>query len=75
MGRIAGAEAQARPDVLDFSGIESIGTGIPFVAREPQRNTNYELIEAMAQIAREKSVDKATVIDTLVAGLLSAGRL
>ncbi len=74
MGRIAGAEAQARPDVLDFSGIESIGTGIPFVAREPQRNTNYELIEAMAQIAREKSVDKATVIDTLVAGLLSAGR-
>jgi len=44
------------------------------VAREPQRNTNYELIEAMAQIAREKSVDKATVIDTLVAGLLSAGR-
>jgi N utilization substance protein A len=44
------------------------------VAKEPQRNTNYELIEAMAQIAREKSVDKATVIDTLVAGLLSAGR-
>jgi len=32
------------------------------------------LIEAMAQIAREKSVDKATVIDTLLAGLLSAGR-
>lgn len=28
----------------------------------------------MAQIAREKSVDKATVVDTLVAGLLSAGR-
>jgi N utilization substance protein A len=44
------------------------------VAREPQRNTNYELIEAMSQIAREKSVDKATVIETLVAGLLSAGR-
>ena len=44
------------------------------MAREPQRNTNYELIEAMAQIAREKSVDKATVIDTLVAGLMSAGR-
>ncbi len=44
------------------------------MARESQRNTNYELIEAMAQIAREKSVDKATVIDTLVAGLLSAGR-
>lgn len=44
------------------------------MAREPQRNTNYELIEAMAQIAREKSVDKATVIDTLLAGLLSAGR-
>jgi N utilization substance protein A len=44
------------------------------VARESQRNTNYELIEAMAQIAREKSVDKATVVDTLVAGILSAGR-
>ena len=44
------------------------------MAREPQRNTNYELMEAMAQIAREKSVDKSTVIDTLVAGLLSAGR-
>ncbi len=44
------------------------------MAREPQRNTNYELIEAMAQIAREKSVDKATVIDTLVAGLMTAGR-
>ena len=25
------------------------------MAREPQRNTNYELIEEMAQIAREKS--------------------
>jgi N utilization substance protein A len=35
---------------------------------------NYELMEAMAQIAREKSVDKAILIDTLVAGLLSAGK-
>jgi N utilization substance protein A len=35
---------------------------------------NYELMEAMAQIAREKSVDKATLVETLEAGLLSAGR-
>ena len=35
---------------------------------------NYELMEAMAQIAREKSVDKAILIETLEAGLLSAGR-
>jgi N utilization substance protein A len=35
---------------------------------------NYELMEAMAQIAREKSVDKAILIETLQAGLLSAGR-
>jgi transcription termination/antitermination protein NusA len=45
------------------------------LAREPQiRNMNYELMEAMAQIAREKSVDKAILIETLEAGLLSAGR-
>jgi N utilization substance protein A len=31
-------------------------------------------MEAMAQIAREKSVDKAILIETLEAGLLSAGR-
>ena len=43
--------------------------------REAQsRNVNYELMEAMAQIAREKSVDKAILIETLEAGLLSAGR-
>lgn len=35
---------------------------------------NYELMDAMAQIAREKSVDKAILIETLVAGLLSAGK-
>jgi transcription termination/antitermination protein NusA len=45
------------------------------MAREPQvKNMNYELMEAMAQIAREKSVDKAILIETLQAGLLSAGR-
>jgi len=45
------------------------------VAREPQvKNMNYELMEAMAQIAREKSVDKSILIETLQAGLLSAGR-
>jgi N utilization substance protein A len=43
--------------------------------REAQsRNMNYELIEAMAQIAREKSVDKSILIETLEAGLLQAGR-
>jgi N utilization substance protein A len=35
---------------------------------------NYELMEAMAQIAREKSVDKSILVETLEAGLLSAGR-
>ncbi|HEX7077356.1 MAG TPA: transcription termination factor NusA [Candidatus Eisenbacteria bacterium] len=45
------------------------------MAREPQvKNMNYELMDAMAQIAREKSVDKAILIETLVAGLLSAGK-
>ncbi len=45
------------------------------VAREPQvKNVNYELMEAMAQIAREKSVDKNILVETLEAGLLSAGR-
>jgi len=46
-----------------------------FVAKETQtRGVNYELMEAMAQIAREKSVDKAILVETLEAGLLSAGR-
>ncbi|HEY2924623.1 MAG TPA: transcription termination factor NusA [Candidatus Eisenbacteria bacterium] len=45
------------------------------VAKETHtRGVNYELMEAMAQIAREKSVDKAILIETLEAGLLSAGR-
>ncbi|MGE5174763.1 MAG: transcription termination factor NusA [Hyphomicrobiales bacterium] len=45
------------------------------MAREPQvKNMNYELMDAMAQIAREKSVDKAILIETLVAGLQSAGK-
>jgi N utilization substance protein A len=45
------------------------------VAKETQsRGVNYELMEAMAQIAREKSVDKSILIETLEAGLLSAGR-
>jgi transcription termination/antitermination protein NusA len=45
------------------------------VAREPQvKNMNYELMDAMAQIAREKSVDKSILIETLVAGLLQAGK-
>ena len=45
------------------------------MAREPQtKNMNYELMEAMSQIAREKSVDKNVLIETLVAGLLSAGK-
>ncbi|HEV8128066.1 MAG TPA: transcription termination factor NusA, partial [Candidatus Eisenbacteria bacterium] len=35
---------------------------------------NYELMDAMAQIAREKSVDKAILIETLVQGLLQAGK-
>ncbi|MBI4364980.1 MAG: transcription termination/antitermination protein NusA [Candidatus Latescibacteria bacterium] len=45
------------------------------MAKEAQsRGVNYELMEAMAQIAREKSVDKAILVETLEAGLLSAGR-
>lgn len=45
------------------------------MAREPQvKNMNYELMDAMAQIAREKSVDKSILIETLVAGLLQAGK-
>ncbi len=35
---------------------------------------NYEVIEALGQIAREKNVDKDLVIDTLIAGLISAVR-
>jgi N utilization substance protein A len=43
--------------------------------RETQsRSVNYELMEAMAQIAREKSVDKGILIEMLEAGLLQAGR-
>ena len=43
--------------------------------KEPQaKNVNFELMEAMAQIAREKSVDKSILVETLEAGLLSAGR-
>ena len=38
------------------------------------RSVNYELMEAMAQIAREKSVDKGILIEMLEAGLLQAGR-
>src|SRR6266850_2287256 len=49
--------------------------GMSIVAKETQtRGVNYELMEAMAQIAREKSVDKAILVETLEAGLLSAGR-
>ena len=45
------------------------------VAKETHiRGVNYELMEAMAQIAREKSVDKTILVETLEAGLLSAGR-
>ena len=45
------------------------------MAKDTQpRGVNYELMEAMAQIAREKSVDKAILVETLEAGLLSAGR-
>lgn len=45
------------------------------MAKETQtRGVNYELMEAMAQIAREKSVDKSILVETLEAGLLSAGR-
>ena len=45
------------------------------MAKEIQtRGVNYELMEAMAQIAREKSVDRSILIETLEAGLLSAGR-
>lgn len=42
--------------------------------REAQSRMNYELIEAMAQIAREKSVEKSILIETLEAGLMQAGR-
>ncbi len=35
---------------------------------------NYEVIEALGQIAREKNVDKTLVIDTLCAGLIAAVR-
>jgi N utilization substance protein A len=35
---------------------------------------NYEIIEALGQIAREKSVDRKLLIETLEQGLLSAAR-
>jgi N utilization substance protein A len=35
---------------------------------------NYEILEALGQIAREKNVDKELVIETLEAGIISAGR-
>jgi N utilization substance protein A len=35
---------------------------------------NYEILEALGQIAREKSVDKELVIETLEAGIVSAAR-
>jgi N utilization substance protein A len=35
---------------------------------------NYELLDAFGQIMREKSVDKAILIETLEAGLVSAAR-
>jgi len=35
---------------------------------------NYEVVEALGQIARERNVDKQLVIETLEAGLLSAAK-
>ncbi len=35
---------------------------------------NYEVVEALGQIAREKNVDRKLVIETLEAGLQSAGK-
>ncbi len=35
---------------------------------------NYELLEALNQIAREKNVDREVLVETLIAGLLSAAR-
>ena len=35
---------------------------------------NYEVVEALGQIAREKNVDKQLVIETLEAGLQSAAK-
>ncbi len=35
---------------------------------------NYELLDAFGQLMREKSVDKAVLVETLEAGLLSAAR-
>jgi N utilization substance protein A len=36
--------------------------------------TNYEIVEALRQIAREKEIDHSLVIETLRAGILSASR-
>ncbi len=35
---------------------------------------NYEILEALGQIAREKNVDRELVIETLEAGIVSAAR-
>jgi N utilization substance protein A len=44
------------------------------VATRGFASVNYEIIEALGQIAREKSVDRRLLIETLEAGLLSAAR-
>ena len=35
---------------------------------------NYEILDALSQITREKSVERENLIETLEAGLVSAGR-
>ena len=35
---------------------------------------NYEILDALSQITREKSVERQNLIETLEAGLVSAGR-
>ena len=35
---------------------------------------NYEILDALSQITREKSVERQNLIETLEAGLISAGR-
>src|SRR5207245_8928865 len=67
--------ARCRRPVGRAAGEGTTAEGMSAVAKETQpRGVNYELMEAMAQIAREKSVDKAILIETLDAGLLSPGR-
>jgi N utilization substance protein A len=36
--------------------------------------TNYDILEALGQIAREKELDRSLVVETLQAGILSASR-